>query len=29
MEMDIWSACDGERHIAPLRGRVVRLGESQ
>lgn len=29
MEMDIWSACDGERHIAPLRGRVVRLVESQ
>jgi len=27
--LDIWSRCDGEQHIRPLRGRLLRLVESQ
>jgi hypothetical protein len=27
--MSIWQACDGERQLAPLRGRLVRIVESQ
>ena len=27
--MDIWQLCDGERQVRPLRGKLLRMVESQ